>query len=510
MKRWLCAALALILVLGLAVDIPIQVNAGTMTSSKAFIEVLKKNEGFSAKPYWDYAQYSIGYGTKCPDDILAAYNKYGTTITEEKATELLIAALPKYEDAVNWLAKQYNLTFSQHQFDALVSFTYNCGTSWVYETDGYFNRAVREGKSSSALLYGMCLWSSAGGEYILIKRRLSEANMYLNGVYESYSDSSDGTYPATYKYVFLDGNGGTSHYTIHGYDAADPVAVTTDFTKVPGSASVTYEFAGWFTQRIGGDEVKLLDGTLPDGAVLYAQWKDPAGEIVALPKGEICEPLQVTVSESVRIRSGPGTFYPILGQFQGGEKITITQTFTQGGTVWGEFDSGWVSLDYTDYFDKIWPKTGKVTGTGVNVRSGPGTDYSKKYQLNTGDPVTIHERQYGNGLYWGKLTDGNWICLDYVAFDPYIPDDGGDDSDQPDNPDNPDDPETEYQFGDIDKDKSLTKDDAIYLLRYVVFPDKYPITVDGDITRDGRIDKDDAIYLLRHVVFPDKYPLSSE
>lgn len=510
MKRCICCVLVFALMVSLCAVFPVQVKAEPLTSSPEFIEILKKNEGFSATPYWDYAQYSIGYGTKCPDNMVDYYRQNG--ITEEEATELLMQELPKYESAVNWFAQEYELVFTQHQFDALVSFTYNCGTSWVYEYTGYFNSAVREGKSASAFIYGMCLWSSAGGEYILIKRRMSEANMYLNGVYEAYGDSEDGTYPDTYKYVFLDGNGGTSRYTIHGYDALDPLGITTDFSYIPmgtdpENGAFTYEFAGWFTERTGGTLIETLDGTLPDGTVLYAQWKNPAGEIVNLPKGEVCAPQMVTVSESVRIRSGPGTFYPILGQLQGGENITITQTFTQGSYVWGEFDRGWVRLDYTDYFEVIWPRDGVINGTGVNVRSGPGTDYAVQYQVNTGDAVTIHERQYGNGLYWGRLTDGNWVCLTYVTLlepeppvppTPPIEEEGGEEE------------EEKKLFGDIDDDGVLTKDDAIYLLRYVVFPDKYPITAVGDITKNGNIDKDDAIYLLRHVVFPDKYPLSSE
>lgn len=317
--------------------------------------------------------------------------------------------------------------------------------------------------------------------------------MYLNGVYEACNDSSDGTYPETYKYIYLDGNGGTSRYTIHGYDAADPVAVTTDFSKVPTGSGFTYEFAGWFTARSGGQQVHVLDGSLPDGSVLYAQWKDPNGQIVPLPKGEPCAPLRVNVLETVNIRSGPGTFYAKLGQLQQGDVITVTQTFAQGSMLWGEFENGWVSLDYTDYYDVIWPRTGKVNGDDVNVRSGPGTGHPVQYQMDKGDAVTIHERRYdGTSLYWGRLSDGNWICLTYVTLDPVLPS-------PPVFPDG--------MTGDMNSSGGIDKDDAIYLLRHVVYPQKYPLTTGGDINGNGVIDKDDAIYLLRHVVYPEKYPL---
>ena len=67
--------------------------------------------------------------------------------------------------------------------------------------------------------------------------------------------------------------------------------------------------------------------------------------------------------------------------------------------------------------------------------------------------------------------------------------------------------ETTSLPGDTNGDSMVNKDAAIYLLRHVVFPDKYPMTIDADINADNVVNNDDAIYLLRHVVFPDKYPL---
>ena len=42
------------------------------------VAFIKKQEGFSAKAYWDYKQYSIGYGTKA--------NSSSEVITEAEAT----------------------------------------------------------------------------------------------------------------------------------------------------------------------------------------------------------------------------------------------------------------------------------------------------------------------------------------------------------------------------------------------------------------------------------------
>lgn len=68
----------------------------------------------------------------------------------------------------------------------------------------------------------------------------------------------------------------------------------------------------------------------------------------------------------------------------------------------------------------------------------------------------------------------------------------------------------EYIPGDFTKDGFVTEDDAIYLLRHVLFSDIYPIDIPGDLTLDGDVTEDDAIYLLRHVLFPEMYPLTTE
>ena len=222
-KRYLCLLLAVLMLFSATVlPVPAQ-GASSMSVSEDMISVLKVMEGFSARVYWDYAQWTVGYGTKCPDDKVEYYKN--NDITEAYALELLAQAVDRFEADVNRFIDRHGLTLNQHQFDALVSFSYNCGSGWMSETTGYFNTAVREGGSASELIYGMCLYSTAGGEYILTGRRLCEANMYLNGVYKAYNADSQGN-PDNLKYIFLDGNGGKVRYTICGYDANEETRTT--------------------------------------------------------------------------------------------------------------------------------------------------------------------------------------------------------------------------------------------------------------------------------------------
>ncbi len=78
--------LSLLLVLCLVWGLTSSVRAeGAMTVSDELVEVLKTMEGFSAKPYWDYKQWTVGYGTECPEEKRAEYEKNGIPLEEAEA-----------------------------------------------------------------------------------------------------------------------------------------------------------------------------------------------------------------------------------------------------------------------------------------------------------------------------------------------------------------------------------------------------------------------------------------
>ena len=65
----------------------------------------------------------------------------------------------------------------------------------------------------------------------------------------------------------------------------------------------------------------------------------------------------------------------------------------------------------------------------------------------------------------------------------------------------------EYILADVNGDKALNSDDAIYLLKYSLFPELYPVNQSTDFDGDGLENSDDAIYLLKHTLFPEMYPI---
>ena len=365
-KRWICLMLAVVMLLGMIPGSEIHMavsaaeqRASSLKVSSQLVTVLKRMEGFIKYPVWDYSQWSVGYGTRCPEDKCAHYTANG--ITDEEATALLYDYLTYFERVVNNFATKYGLTLSQHQFDALVSFTYNCGGGWVNDETGYLHSALRSSTDSNEIIYGFMLWCKAAGAAVLGARRLCEANMYLNGVYKAYNTSN--SVPANFKYVYLNGNGGTVRYDTHGYDANNPAGINTFFTYIPTGVDANgntfvYEFAGWFTAAEGGTQVTVLDGSLESGAFLFAQWRDPnTGKIVKLP----------------------------------------------------------LENDGSDGAEEY--KTGTVTASDVNCRNKPSLTSTVVGKRNTGDKVKIYETVEADGYTWGRMEDGSWIAMNYVTLD---------------------------------------------------------------------------------------------
>ena len=436
--------LAVVVLLGVMSAGTYSVSAeSALVTSEDCINVLKEEEGFSAKPYWDYSQYTVGFCTKCPDDMLTYYRENG--ITEEEAEVLLKNHLASIELDINKrIVDGCGLSLEQNQFDALVLFSYNCGTGWVYDDNGTLNKALKNGAEDTEIIRALALWCNAGGQIkdFLLRRRLSEANMFLNGEYSR-------TPPEHYSYVLYEANGGTVSPRSQGYDSDKPVKPF----SVPTYTG--YTFDGWYTERTGGTKVEELDASVKH-AILYAHWLDAEGN------PPVIEQIAVKVivnTNDVNLRKGPGTNYTIVGTANIGDQLTITETASSGALNWGKFDGGWICLQYTDFDtasqesttppettepettepettepettepETTQPETtqpddtkpagqmGTVRVDGeLNVRSGPSTGYEKIGTLPNDTRVEILEKKTNGSMIWGKTTHG-WISLDYVVLD---------------------------------------------------------------------------------------------
>ena len=60
-------------------------------------------------------------------------------------------------------------------------------------------------------------------------------------------------------------------------------------------------------------------------------------------------------------------------------------------------------------------RTVTVTGSVVNIRSGAGTNHSIVGSVTQGQSCIIVETaSASDGVSWGRLSSGGWICMTYV------------------------------------------------------------------------------------------------
>ena len=451
MKRLMSLVLSLALLAGMLMVGAAPASAATVLEpSEDMIALLKTLEGFNRYPYWDYSQWTVGYGTACPAEDLARLQSDG--ITEEEAEQLLKKHLTGISKIVNNFNVKYGLNMSQNQFDAVLLFTYNLGYAWMYR-ESNIRTALINGTTGNELMFIMGQWSHVGDEVLtqLVKRRLMEYNIYTNGIYSR-------TVPDNYCYVLYELNGGKGENDVQCYDSS----LTDEIRVIPTKEG--YTFAGWYTMNVGGVKVTKLDASVRN-MTLYARWVKSGEPIPEDKPGETTpeqtmDPVTVEVNATdVNIRSGPGTNYSVVDQVNHGERMIITEVQTGTGYTWGKFDGGWIALMYTNYEDVVSqepPATeppvteppvteppvteppvteppvteppvlepekvmGTITGDELRIRAGAGTGYEVLGFLMSGDRVEILEQKTVGAMTWGRIADG-WVSMTYVKLDQVAP-----------------------------------------------------------------------------------------
>lgn len=127
---------------------------------------------------------------------------------------------------------------------------------------------------------------------------------------------------------------------------------------------------------------------------------------------------KVTADPSLRVRSGRGTNHSQIGSYKNGTEISITNIDKGWGQVNYNGKTGYVCMDYVVVITSSSSSSNSSTkykispSKGVNVRSGPGTNYSKLTAIPCGTIVTVTEEKNG----WGKTTyksKTGWFALQY-------------------------------------------------------------------------------------------------
>lgn len=148
--------------------------------SDKLIDFVKSWEGFSATKYKDeVGVWTLGYGMTGEEIEGVDY------VTEQQATDMLKDWInKKYAPVIKSDLNSKCITLKQYEFDALVSFAYNCGTSGLLGSTLYKN-VVAGIRDSKTIISNFQAWSNGGGQRIegLYRRRTKEAEMFLNGDY---------------------------------------------------------------------------------------------------------------------------------------------------------------------------------------------------------------------------------------------------------------------------------------------------------------------------------------
>lgn len=247
--------------------------------SPEILDFIKEREGFSRTPYWDYQQFTIGYGTCCGYSKEEVPEEYWNGITPEEAETLLRASIASnYAKSVSQYEARENLDFTQGQFDALVSFTFNLGAGWTKE-ECMLTNWLENPTTDLQLVWSMGVWCRAGGSILtgLCTRRIRESEIFL------YNDYSGTESHPSYCYVKYTGAGSlltvdhtddVGYYVLGNTYGELPSPVWTPSSKTTtatASNTSSRTFVGWFTE----DGMEITSSSIvQNDQTLTAHWKD--------------------------------------------------------------------------------------------------------------------------------------------------------------------------------------------------------------------------------------------
>ncbi|MBN1046163.1 cell wall-binding protein [Clostridium botulinum] len=151
--------------------------------SDSCIDFIKLWEGFpeEGRKYYDMVGVlTQGYGMTGKE-----IENLPDQISEYEATKLLKEWInKKYAPVIKKDLDSKGICLKQNEFDSLVSFAYNCGTSGLLGSTLYRN-IVAGIRDKDTITSNFQAWSNGGGKRIegLYRRRTKEADMFLNADY---------------------------------------------------------------------------------------------------------------------------------------------------------------------------------------------------------------------------------------------------------------------------------------------------------------------------------------
>lgn len=135
------------------------------------VDLIAQYEGYSATPYWDHGQWSVGYGSYAGSRD--RNNPPNVTVSRSEARTMLQQQLGKYEASVDKYDSTYNWTPAERQ--AMTSFAYNIGSLDQVTANGT--------RSKEEVAQAMLLYNKSSGKTVpgLVDRRNAEYAIFTGG-----------------------------------------------------------------------------------------------------------------------------------------------------------------------------------------------------------------------------------------------------------------------------------------------------------------------------------------
>ena len=268
----------------------------------------------------------------------------------------------------------------------------------------------REGASTSSRIIAtvpagttVIVTDGGGGWYRVI---YNGTEGYLSGDYVSYAKTMSGSF----------GTGTVSGTSVNIRNGASLDAGVIGAVNTGTQLQVVGVSGGWYqvsynggTAYISSDYLRLSGGS-GSGSSGGNGGGQQSGGASGTVKGDY-----------VRLRTGPGTGYGILGSYNNGTALTILGTDSGWTKVSVGGLTGYIRSDYVNASGSgasqgggETSQTGYINGTSVRMRSGPNTSSTILGVYNTGTAMTITG---SNGNWYAVNYNGQngYVCKDYMT-----------------------------------------------------------------------------------------------
>ena len=232
---------------------------------------------------------------------------------------------------------------------------------------------------------------------------------YIFSQYIAIGDSDSGSTAKTTEYVHLRSGPGTN-YSSKGVIASGTAITVTDTSN-----------SEWYA-------VRLSNGTT---GYMFSEYISMSGGSSSSGSDSVpsTESTAAKVTEYVNVRSGPGTNYTSKTVIASGTSITVTD---RSNAEWYAVKlsngmTGYIFSQYIQLSNDSSSDAGSVPSTEstpaktteyVNVRSGPGTNYTSKTVIASGTSITVTDRS-NSEWYAVKLSNGmtGYIFSIYIELE---------------------------------------------------------------------------------------------